>query len=305
MELYCPPKNLSVTICTPTYNRAELLPRLFDSLCAQTRKDFEWLIVDDGSTDNTPSVVETFKNTDLPSFPIRYIKKENGGKHTAINLGVKEAKGELFFIADSDDMLPPHSVDTVIKSYTSIKSDNSLAGICGLDADFNGKIIGSGLPKENIAATSIEIRFLYKVSGDLKEVFKTKILKEFPFPQIPNERFCPEALVWNRIAQKYSLLFFNKPIYSAEYQQGGLTDNIVRIRMKSPIATMMTYAEMTGYKGVPLKSKIRSAINYWRFWFCKESGSTAPHISAKWLLAMPLGWLMHLRDCKNTARQTL
>ncbi len=294
-----------VTAFTPTYNRAGLLPRLFDSLCAQTCKDFEWLIVDDGSTDNTGTIVETFRKSDLAGFPIKYIKKANGGKHTAINLGVQKAQGELFFIADSDDVLPPDSIGNVIKQYIPIQNDESFAGICGLDADFDRNIIGSGLPKAYIDATSIGIRFLYKVSGDLKEVFKTAILKEFPFPELPNERFCPEALVWNRIAQKYSLRFFNKAIYLAEYQQGGLTDNIVRIRMKSPIATMMTYAETTEYKGVPLKSKIRAAINYWRFWFCKKAGSPAPHISAKWLWAMPLGWLMHKRDCKNTALKTL
>ena len=283
-----------ITVFTPTYNRAELLPRLFDSLCAQTCKDFEWLIVDDGSTDNTPSVVEAFKNTKFADFPIRFIKKENGGKHTAINIGVQKAKGELFFIADSDDNLPPDSVDTVIKHYSPIQNDKNFAGICGYMKHSNGNIIGH--PLLDTDATSIEMRGKYNIQGDMMEVFKTTILKEFPFPEIPNERFCPEALVWNRIAQKYKLRVFAKAIYCRDYLEGGLTDNIVRIRMKSPIATMMTYAEMTKYKGVPLKSKIRSAINYWRFWFCKKSGSTAPHISAKWLWTMPLGWLMHTND---------
>ena len=286
-----------IIVFTPTYNRAELLPRLFDSLCAQTRKGFEWLIVDDGSTDDTQEVVETFKNCDFAGFPIRYIKKENGGKHTAINLGVQEAQGELFFIADSDDTLPPDSIATVVKHYIPIQNNNCFAGICGYMKHSNGNFIGH--PLLDIDATSIEMRGKYNIKGDMMEVFKTTVLKEFPFPEISNERFCPEALVWNRIAQKYKLRIFAKAIYCRDYLEGGLTDNIVRIRMISPIATMMTYAEMTEYKGVLLKNKIRAAINYWRFWFCKKPGSTAPHISAKWLWAMPLGWLMHMRDLKN------
>ena len=279
------------------------MPRLFDSLCAQTCKDFEWLIVDDGSTDDTQAVVETFKKSELAEFPTRYIKKSNGGKHTAINLGVQKAQGELFFIADSDDALPPGSIGDVLKNYFPIQNDNSFAGVCGYMKHSNDTIIGHPLLETD--ATSIEMRGKYNIQGDMMEVFKTAVLKEFPFPEIPNERFCPEALVWNRISQKYKLRIFSQVIYCRDYIKGGLTDNIVRIRMKSPIATMMTYAEMTGYKGVPMKSKIRAAINYWRFGFCKKAGSPAPHISAKWLWAMPLGWLMHKRDCKNTALQIL
>ena len=381
-----------ITVFTPTYNRAHLLPRLYESLCEQTFKDFEWVIVDDGSTDETREVVENFNfnvngngnirplapsnlegelkvgngnngngNNDrhhenfnlnvngnngnengnrhhenfnvnlnfnkgddsndkqinphnlcnpceIPekSFPIRYIYKANGGKHTAINVGVKEAKGELFFIADSDDMLPVNALEDVAKMYEGIKCDNSFAGVCGLDGTFNGKVIGSGLPQNIMDESSLCIRMKYGVTGDMKEVFKTCVLKEFPFPEIENERFCPEVLLWNRIATKYKLRYFNKVIYLAEYQNDGITSGIVKARMRSPIASMMTYAEMTRYSNVPFMQKMKAAINYWRFRFCYNRNDNktikdtiwnkVPTINWYWIIAMPLGYAMHRRD---------
>ncbi len=293
-----------ITVFTPTYNRAKLLPRLFESLCAQTCMDFEWLIVDDGSTDNTEEVVGSFIKAPKQSFPMQYIKKENGGKHTAINLGVKEAKGELFLIADSDDKLSENAIADITEVYKTIKGDSSYAGVCGLDEDFNGEIIGSGLPQNFIDASSLDIRYRFGVTGDLKEVFRTEVMREYTFPETKGERFCPEALVWNRIADKYKLRFFNKAVYSVEYQQGGLTANIVRIRMNSPMASMMTYAEMTKYKGVPLMQKMRAAINYWRFRFCAtDKKAQMPQLATKWFWTKPIGWLMHKKDCKNNCVQ--
>ena len=254
--------------------------------------DFEWLIVDDGSVDETASLFtsndndnssihlytfssknenESGQTSDIrhqtSNFPIRYIYQENGGKHRAINCGVREAQGELFFIADSDDMLPPNALETVAKVYGEIQEDKSFAGVCGLDGTFDGKVIGSGLPQDVIDDTSIVVRFMMGVTGDMKEVFRTNVLKEFPFPEIEEERFCPEVLLWNRIATKYKLRYFNQIIYLAEYQEDGISAGIVKARMQSPIASMMTYAELTEYHNVPLKEKLKAAINYWRFRF--------------------------------------
>lgn len=292
-----------ITVFTPTYNRAHLLPRLYESLCKQTFKDFEWVIVDDGSVDDTKEVVDKFlvhsfqflDDSDKASFPIRYFYQVNGGKHRAINRGVKEAKGELFFIADSDDILPPDALETVAGIYKEIKDDTSFAGVCGLDGTFEGKVIGSGLPHDVIDDTSIAVRFKLGVTGDMKEVFRTEVLKEFPFPEIEGERFCPEVLVWNRIAAKYKLRYFNQIIYLAEYQNDGITSGIVRARMKSPIASMMTYAEMAEYKNVPFIARVKSAINYWRFRFCSDNKKN-PKLPWWYHWTMPLGFLFHLLD---------
>lgn len=287
-----------LSVITPTYNRAKLLPRLYKSLCNQSYRNFEWIVVDDGSTDETSVFMERTLAVHH-DFPIRYYKKVNGGKHTAVNMGVNQANGQLIFIADSDDMLLPQSLQIVADEFASITDDDSFCGVCGLDCDMKGNVVGSGLPQDRIDANSLDLRMKFGVQGDLKEVFETKVMKEFPFPEIEGERFCPEALVWNRIAQKYKLRCFNAPIYQVEYQKEGLTSNIVRIRMQSPVASMMTYQEMTEYQ-VPYAIKVKSAINYWRFWWCANAEKRKlVKISSKWLPMKFLGWLMHLKDIKK------
>ena len=287
---------MQITVFTPTYNRAHLLPRLYKSLCAQTCKDFEWIIVDDGSADDTKSIVDGFIHD--CAITIRYFRQENGGKHRAINRGVKEAKGNLFFITDSDDILPEKSIETVLKQYEKAKNQAPLGGVCGLDQTFDGKIIGNGLPTEHIVSNSIDIRMRHGVDGDLKEVFLTSVLKEFPFPEIEGEKFCPEALVWFRIARKYNLYFFNQPIYNVEYQTGGLTDYITEIRMKSPVSTTTLYYEMVN-DNISFSQKVKSSINYWRFRFCISRNFKIAKLPFIWSWTMPIGYLMHKKDIKN------
>lgn len=302
-----------ITVFTPTYNRGNLLNRLYQSLCKQNYKEFEWIIVDDGSLDDTSSIVNIIQDKHpYGDFSILYYKKENGGKHTAVNTGVQKAHGDLFFIADSDDILPPNALQTVAGVWEQTKYDNSIGGICGFDGDINdGSLIGTGFPKEvhllnielsnhinigYIDATTRDVRFKLKVDGDMKEVFRTSVLREFPFPEIKGERFCPEVLVWNRIASKYKLRHINKIIYLVEYQQDGITSAITRSRMNSPIASSMTYAEMLDYD-ISLKWKIRSAINYWRFRYCiKNKALKAPDVKWYWKLFQIIGLLMHLKD---------
>lgn len=286
-------KKLFITVFTPTFNRAKLLPRLFESLCTQTYNEFEWIVVDDGSTDHTKETIRKFISK--APFKIQYYYKENGGKHSAINLGLAKAQGDAFFIADSDDTLPKDSLELVSKVLSEIIDDKSFAGVCGLDEDLSGKIIGDGLPDNLIDSNSMEIRTKYHVKGDLKEVFKTNVLKAYPFPIIEGEKFFPELFLWNRIATKYKIRYFNKPIYMVEYQPTGLTASIIRIRMKSPVASMMTYSEMV-HSRYPLHYKLRAAINYWRFWFCRTKGQKYPRVGFRWIWTFPIGLILHLLD---------
>ena len=213
-----------ITIFTPTYNRAHLLPRVYESLCKQTFRDFEWLIVDDGSVDDTTSVVDKLiidngqliigcsdegnsaeQNENQLSIincqlSIRYLYQENGGKHRAINRGVKEARGELFLILDSDDTLPANSLELIAKYYQQIRDDKRFGGVCGYMAHHDGTIIGHGCDVPVLDTNSIDLRYKYHVVGDMLEVFRTDVLREIPFPDIEGEKFVPEALVWNRIA---------------------------------------------------------------------------------------------------------
>lgn len=302
-----------ITVFTPTYNRGNLLNRLYQSLCKQKNKEFEWVIVDDGSTDETSSVIKMIQDKHAcENFPIHYYKKENGGKHTAVNMGVQKAHGDLFFIADSDDILPSEALQVVAEVWDATKEDLSIGGICGFDGDItDGEVIGTGFPKglqfaklcladnnhiSYIDGTTRQIRFDLGVDGDMKEVFRTSVLREFPFPEITGERFCPEVLVWNRIASKYKLRHINQIIYLVEYQQDGITAAITRSRMNSPIASTMTYAEMLDYD-ISLKWKIRSAINYWRFRYCiKNKALKAPDVKWYWRLFQIIGLLMYLKD---------
>lgn len=288
-----------LSIITPIYNRACLLPRIYDCLCSQSSKDFEWIIVDDGSTDNVRAVFEKMQPEE---FTVRLFQKVNGGKHTAVNMGIKEAKGELTLILDSDDELPEDAVATVSDAYKTIEGAANFAGVCGYMAHRDGRIIG--LPLVEADFSEIELRYRYHVYGDMCEVFRTDVLREFPFPELKGERFCPESLVWNRIARKYKLHVFPKVIYLRDYIDGGLTDNIVRIRMQSPIASMMTYAEMVGLD-IPWRQKMKAAINYYRFKAClsakhaSEVGCNIPALSPSWYWTKPLGLLMHIKDAKG------
>lgn len=281
-----------VTIFTPAYNRAYILPKLYQSLCNQTSNEFEWLIVDDGSSDNTQLLIQSYIDED--KINIRYIKQTNGGKHRAINTGLKEAKGDLFFIVDSDDYITDFAVDWILKTSMVIMQDESFAGLSGTRIYANGHRIGGDDNFGTIDANAIEIRTKHFVTGDLAEVFKTKILRRFPFPEFDNEKFCPEALVWNRIAKEYRLRYVNCGIYICEYLSDGLTANIVKQRRNSPRASMTFYSEQY-HSNVPISIKLRSAINFHRF--SPSLWSKGYHMSNILSILMFLpGKLMRLAD---------
>ncbi len=283
-----------ITVLTPSYNRGDLLKKLYQSLRDQIFDDFEWIVVDDGSTDSTSEIITHFKED--KKIVIKYIKQSNGGKHTAINAGVKISTGELIIIVDSDDTLPKDSLLIINNQYLKIREDATVGGVCGLMAHHDNIVIGNCnlLPQGNIS--SIDMRFKYGFLGDVCEVFKTDVLREFPFPEIYNEKFCPEDLVWNRIARKYTLYFFNQVVYYRDYLDGGLTSKIVKIRMKSPIASTICYGEMLDLD-IPIKSKIKAAINYWRFYLCIKNKSKAEKkIAPLWICLLPVGLIFHIKD---------
>jgi glycosyltransferase involved in cell wall biosynthesis len=284
-----------ITVFTPTFNRAMLLKRLYDSLCIQTFTDFEWLIVDDGSTDNTEEIVNGFIAEN--NIDIRYIKQQNGGKHRAINHGVREAKGELFFIVDSDDYLSNNALERVEYHYEQIKQDNSFAGVSGTRIYENGKRIGGDTTFTVLDTNYVDLNFKYHIDGDMAEIYRTDIMRKYLFPSFDNEKFCTEGLVWDRIATIYRLRYFNEGIYICEYLPGGLTSTMTKIRMESPMATMTYYSELI-FMDIPFMQKIKAAINYWRFRFCSNI-KDKPKISLFWGWTMPLGLLMHLNDLRK------
>lgn len=290
---------MKITVFTPAYNRGYVISQLYESLCRQSYKDFEWLVVDDGSTDDTGTLIEKFIAEQ--KITIRYFRQENGGKHRAINRGVREACGELFFIVDSDDYLADNALERVAFHYGNVKDDSSFCGVSGVCARAgSGERIGGEESWETLDCTCLEFRYKHKVKGDMAEVFRTSVMREFPFPEIPGERFCTESLVWNRMAQKYKMRYFYEKIYICEYLPDGLTAGSVRSRRNSPEAAMIAYAEFTRYEGLPLLQRIKGGINFWRFAFCSKRGffSKLKQGGVLSLIGFIPGFLMFLRDSR-------
>lgn len=245
-----------ITVFTPTYNRVHTLNRLYNSLCNQDCFDFEWVIIDDGSSDNTKMFIETIKNS---PFNIKYYYKENGGKHRAINYGIKYVKGEWMLIVDSDDFLSTDAISVIKKHTSTIADDDRFCGITGLRVDLNHNTIGTQCSYNILDTDNISYRTKYKIDGDRAEVFKTSIIKQYPFPEFKDERFCTEAIVWNRIANKYITRYINNGFYICEYQKDGLSSKYWELMEDNPKSSMLYYKELILFKQTPFKYKI---INY-------------------------------------------
>ena len=284
-----------ITIFTPTYNRADLLGRLYQSLCVQSYQDFEWVIVNDGSKDNTDDVVQSF--IDEGKIKIKYIKQENGGKHRAINRGVREAKGDFFFIVDADDFLINTAIERVAYYTDQIKNDTSFAGVCGMKCYPDMHRIGGDKLFKTIDCTAIDFRNKHNMKGDVAEILKTSIFKQYPFPEIKDEKFCPEALVWNTISfNGLKLRYFNENIYVAEYIPNGLTSRIDLIRINSPKSALLTYdITLKNKNKLIFKKWFRFSVNFWRFYFhCTKEKRHGIELHSR--LLMPLGFIYYLKD---------
>ena len=289
------------TVFTPTYNRAHTLHRVYDSLLAQTFRDFEWLIVDDGSNDNTAELVKKWQSE--ASFLIRYIYQTNKGKHVASNVGVREAKGKLFMFFDSDDACVPEALERFYFYWDKIpeKEKRNYSTISALCVDMQGNLIGDEYPGDVVDADSAWQQILFRSSGDRVGVNRTDVLKKNPFPEIPGEKFISEGIVWNRIAQSYRARFINKRLKIKEYMSDGLSASSVKIRANNPIGSRLYYRELSEL-AMPLGQKAKALINYIRFSFhgriplmriIKESA--APSATA--LLLIP-GYFFYRADRK-------
>ena len=240
-----------LTILTPTYNRCKTLPNLYRSLCCQTMKDFEWIVVDDGSIDNTEELIKKYKAEG--AINISYIHKENGGKHTALNAGIKLLDSILAIIVDSDDELLPDAVSEIMKYYQKYKDDQRIGSWSFLRCYSNGK------PIISIEKNDIKYRIKGNRPGDMAEVFKSDILKKFPFPEFQDERFLSEDVVWIEIGKHYDTVYINIPIYKCEYLEGGLTANDKPMKFASPKGSMMRGKQLM-CKECGIKSNIKGAI---------------------------------------------
>jgi glycosyltransferase involved in cell wall biosynthesis len=200
-----------LTIFTATFNRANYLPYLYKSLLNQEFKDFEWIIVDDGSTDNTKFIVDKWGVEN--KFKIRYYFQHNQGKHIAYNRAIEIAEGELFISIDSDDELYPNILDLIYSTWLNIDLSlkYQIKGLAFRCIDENFKLIGKPMSTPSIVVSELDFRFKLKYTGEFFGCNRTEVLRMHPFPNLDeNTRFCPEAIVWFEIARKYKTMFINK-----------------------------------------------------------------------------------------------
>jgi len=293
-------QEFTYTVFTPTYNRARLLPVLYRSLCAQTFRDFEWVIVDDGSDDDTAAVVKGFEAT--ANFPITYVVQEHGGKHKAINLGVRLARGKFFGIADSDDYYTADALELCTKRYAEIPNHkkDQFAGMTGLCATPAGELVGSKFPNDVFDSDPVDL-VACRVDGDKAGFLRTDIMGQFPFPEDLGSGFVPESLVWNRIALQYSTRFFNEVVMISDYQPDGLSARSVQLRMRTPLAARQYYLEFVAIKRlIPIDITLRYYSNYVRYSLhgdvsFKKQFASVPSKSL-YVASLPLGWALYLLD---------
>lgn len=279
-----------VTIFTPTYNRAKLLKRIYNSLRFQTNQDFEWVIVDDGSSDDTKAVVEEW--IDEAIIKIKYVYQDNGGKHIAFNTGVKNASGELFFCVDSDDYLPENCVKEIIDAFSSVK-DEKIAGIIGLKTDVNGNILSKLFPQELTRTTTYDLVNKYKCYGEKALVYKTDILRKYPYPEIENEKFVGECVVYDKIDKDYEMLVINKILTICEYQPDGLTNTIFINMLKNPTGYKIFYKQRIDM-AYALKERIGYIIRYNAFKILSKDNEYDYNGKYNVLVNFlkPFGWLL-------------
>ena len=198
------------TVFTPTHNRAHTIKRVFDSLCAQTLRDFEWLVVDDGSTDNTAELIAGWAK--VADFPIRYFRQDHCGKHIAHNLAVREARGKFFWSLDSDDACLPRALEIIAGHWESIPASerSSFVAVCGLCCDQKGKIIGDIFPSSPFDSTLREKRYIHRLRGEKAGAILTTVVRQYPFPEIAGTYFIPEGLVWLNISKTYKIRYVNE-----------------------------------------------------------------------------------------------
>lgn len=224
--------NCILTVFTPAYNRANTLQRTYHSLLKQDCKDFIWLIVDDGSSDNTSDLVKEWQKNNN-GFEIEYIYKENGGMHTAHNVAYENIDTELNVCIDSDDCLAQGAVRKIIKKWESVKSFG-YAGLIGLDADLDGKLIGREFPIE-MTETTLSEYYANGGSGDKKLIYRTDIIKKYPpYPSFPGEKYVALAYKYKLIDRDYRMAVMNTILCNVEYQSDGSSATMWKQYLDNP-----------------------------------------------------------------------
>lgn len=294
------------TVFTATYDRAHTLSRVYACLRDQTFRDFEWLIVDDGSNDDTRQLVSTWLGT--PDFQIRYRYQPHSGKHVAFNLGVREARGVLFLPLDSDDAAVPQALARLRDHWYSIAgaSRARFSGVTALCMDEQGRPIGDRFPNDITDSDTLEQYFRYRVRGEKWGFQRTDVLRDFPFPEPSGVSFVPEGIVWFAIARRFQTRYVNELLriyYSGEATEprlSRLTAETARGRLMFHRAVIEDYLDYAVRSPVLI---LKSLVNYSRYSFAsgigpggQVNGVRTVGRKALVLTTVPLGFAFHMRD---------
>lgn len=288
------------TVFIPTFNRSRILDRTLESVAAQTYRDFEVVIIDDGSEDDTRQLVQRWQKR--ADFPLRYYWQENQGKFAAHNNAIACASGYFFVLLDSDDTLLPQALERFDFHWRSIPDDQKdlFAGVEGLCLDHNGKIYGDRFPSDVIDTTYIEIVKKYKISGEKRNALRTDVLRQYPYPIFDGERFIRDDLIWKRMAGRFKLRCFNEPVQIIDHQAEGLSANVMSIRLKNPkgfryyfLEEINQYSSLTGrYFRFKYHSKFVRYSLHCKIGFRQQY--TEVRSKFYWLISVPrgiIGWL--------------
>ena len=292
--------NYKITVFTPTYNRANTLEKLYTSLQEQTFQDFEWLVIDDGSRDETNDLFEKWVEDDNP-FLIRYYFKENGGKHTAINEGLNRAQGELFFTVDSDDYLTVDDLQKVNNWVCSLPQDDMFCGVVG-NMGTSLTETPNAIFKSSYRNASLLERYPEfsgtPIDGERALVFFTQIHKKYKYPEFLNEKFMTEAVTWNRMAKDgYKMRYYNDIIYIYKFLPYGLTLSGSKMFINNPQGYALWFREKADLCNYSFYQKLKMYYSY--FLTQKDKLATtniANYIGANLLTIIILSCLVTVRN---------
>lgn len=288
-----------LTVFTPTYNRAYCLNICYESLKRQTCKDFVWLIIDDGSSDDTKKLVDNWTAENI--IEVKYQFQKNQGMHGAHNTAYNLIETELNVCIDSDDFMPDDAVEKILSYWEQNKSEE-LAGIAGLDANENGVIIGTKFPNEITHSTLFDIYHKFGVKGDKKLVYRSELTKNFPYPVIEGERYIGLNYKYYKIDLTHKLVLLNEVLCYVEYMEDGSSRNMLKQYRKNSKGFAFYRKENMKNPYASLKFKFKECIHYvssslisknWKF--IKESPCKLLTI-----IAIPAGFILYSYIVRNT-----
>ena len=290
---------ITLTVFTPAYNRAYTLHKCYESLLKQTCKDFMWLIIDDGSTDNTKELVEGWIKEN--KINIKYIYQENQGMHGAHNTAYENMDTELNVCIDSDDYMTEYAVEKIVNYWNKHKRED-LAGIVALDIYENGQVIGTQLPEGVHESTYWDIYHKYGVKGDKKLIYRSDLTKKYPYPLFEGEKYVGLAYKYAKLDKEYKLLLLNEKVCVVEYMEDGSSLNMLKQYRKNPKGFAFIRIEDMKNPKADLKFKFKSCVHYVSSNLISNNKNFVKESPCKLLtiVAMPMGYALYKHIIKNT-----